>query len=165
MWNCRVVFELFKSVVPQTAENFRALCTGERGMGRAGRQLWYRGSIFHRIVPGFMLQGGDFTACNGEKNRLEPLFLIFFRAKWFEEVKSCAFQALVASRSTMVVGRSQMRISSVTTIALVRPAPRPLVSVVSKQQLTQVLHCNRATVNGKLRSRHKQVAVLHYGAC
>eukprot|EP01043_Picozoa_sp_COSAG02_P051853 COSAG02_NODE_5509_length_4270_cov_34.130424_5_plen_160_part_00 len=159
------MFELFKSVVPQTVENFRALCTGERGMGRAGRQLWYRGSIFHRIVPGFMLQGGDFTACNGEKNQLESLFLIFVRAKWFKEAESCAFQALVASRSTMVVGRSQMRTSSVTTIAPVRPAARPLVSVVSKQQLTQVLHCNRATVNGKLRSRHQQVTVLHYGAC
>ncbi len=61
----RVTFELFADVVPRTAENFRALCTGEKGVGRAGKPLHFKGSSFHRIIPGFMCQGGDFTRGNG----------------------------------------------------------------------------------------------------
>jgi cyclophilin family peptidyl-prolyl cis-trans isomerase len=61
----RVVFELYAHVVPKTAENFRALCTGEKGKGRSGKRLTFLGSAFHRIIPGFMCQGGDFTNGNG----------------------------------------------------------------------------------------------------
>ena len=50
---------------PNTSENFRALCTGEKGVGKSGKPLHFKGCAFHRIIAGFMAQGGDFTKMNG----------------------------------------------------------------------------------------------------
>ena len=61
----RIVITLAATIVPQTAENFRCLCTGERGAGSNGMEMNYKGSPFHRVIPGFMCQGGDITKFNG----------------------------------------------------------------------------------------------------
>lgn len=60
----RVVFQLFNDIVPKTAENFRALCVGHTSEN-SSKKLHYKGSIFHRIIKDFMVQGGDFTNFNG----------------------------------------------------------------------------------------------------
>ncbi|KAF8558089.1 hypothetical protein OG21DRAFT_1595509 [Imleria badia] len=62
----RVIFELFNDTAPKTAENFRALCTGEKGLSVVSeRPLYYKNSIIHRSINDFMIQGGDFTKHNG----------------------------------------------------------------------------------------------------
>lgn len=60
-----IVIELYNEVVPRAAENFRCLCSGERGNGDSGAPLHYEGSCFHRVVAGFMVQGGDITHGTG----------------------------------------------------------------------------------------------------
>ena len=61
----RIEIDLFCDT-PKTSENFRALCTGEKGKGKSsGKNLHFKESVFHRIIPGFMAQGGDFTNHNG----------------------------------------------------------------------------------------------------
>ena len=61
----RIEMTLRADVVPKTAENFRCLCTGEKGTGRSGKPLHFKGSSFHRVITDFMCQGGDFTRGNG----------------------------------------------------------------------------------------------------
>merc|ERR1712210_104932 len=61
----RITMELRADVCPKTAENFRALCTGEKGTGKSGKPLHFKGSTFHRVINDFMCQGGDFTRGDG----------------------------------------------------------------------------------------------------
>ena len=63
--NCGRITMNLHAATPKTSENFRALCTGEKGMGQSGKPLHFKHSKFHRVIPGFMAQGGDFTRGNG----------------------------------------------------------------------------------------------------
>ena len=61
----KVIMQLYADITPKTAENFRSLCTGEKGEGGMGKPLHYKGCGFHRVIKDFMIQGGDFTAGDG----------------------------------------------------------------------------------------------------
>nr|KAF6497182.1 peptidylprolyl isomerase G [Rousettus aegyptiacus] len=76
----RVVFELFSDVCPKTCENFRCLCTGEKGTGKSTQKpLHYKSCLFHRVVKDFMVQGGDFSEGNGRGG--ESIYGGFFEGK------------------------------------------------------------------------------------
>mmetsp|Transcript_35729 Transcript_35729/g.70785 ORF Transcript_35729/g.70785 Transcript_35729/m.70785 type:complete len:400 (-) Transcript_35729:167-1366(-) len=80
----RIVCELFNDIVPLTADNFRLLCTGEAGFGIHGKPLHYKGSPFHRVVPGFMVQGGDFTSAKQDGSGGESVYGLKFDDEGFD---------------------------------------------------------------------------------
>ena len=139
----RVVVELFTDVVPKTCENFRCLCTGERGRSATtGLGLWYGGAAMHRIVPGLMAQGGDISddGSGGESIYGETFDDENFALRHDREGPRAARNIHVAAAAS----------------------PRPVRGLSARRNFGDVRFSRRPPVHGQQRPQHELLAVLHH---
>lgn len=93
----RIIIELYDDIVPKTTENFRALCTGEHGVGATtGKPLHYKDCMFHRVVRNFMIQGGDFSEHSGRGG--ESIYGGFFEDENFDRKHDRPYLLSMANR-------------------------------------------------------------------
>jgi hypothetical protein len=145
----RVRIGLFGDVVPRTAENFRQLCTGEQALPSTGRPLSFAGSKFHRIIPGFMIQGGDITQGNGMGGR---------------SIYSTALERASGRAALRPRLRCRRRLFSLhCAVADCRCSccPCGACSVVRRRELRDLARRGRHRLDGQRRPQHQLLAVLY----
>lgn len=121
----RVVMQLYKDITPKTAENFRLLCTGEKGTGKLGKPLHYKGCTFHRVIKDFMIQGGDFTNGNGtggepalEEVKKDENFVIKHTKGGLLSMANCKLQRFVFLFACSVIVSHVARYSPIVFLCL-----------------------------------------------
>ncbi|XP_032663670.1 peptidyl-prolyl cis-trans isomerase D isoform X2 [Odontomachus brunneus] len=107
----RIVIELFKDIVPRAAENFRALCTGEKGTGVNAKKLHYKGCIFHKVIPQFMIQSGDIVNFDGTSG--ESIYGPYFEDENFQLKHTSAGLLSMVNEGKPNTNSSQFIITSV----------------------------------------------------
>jgi len=109
----RITIGLFGKIVPKTSENFRALCACDKGNGKiSGKPLCYEGTTFHRIIPNFLIQGGDITEVNGVGG--ESIYGGYFDDESFEVLHNKLYTLSMANKGPNSNG-SQFFINTVKT--------------------------------------------------
>ncbi|KAJ0070364.1 hypothetical protein NL108_007711, partial [Boleophthalmus pectinirostris] len=153
----RIVVELFSDICPKTCENFRCLCTGERGIGKGTQKpLHYKGCLFHRIVKDFMIQGGDFSEGNGRGG--ESIYGGFFEDESFAVKHNKEYLLSMANRGKDTNG-SQFFITT-------KPTPHldgvhvVFGHVISGQEVVQTMENQKTDPNSK---PYADVKVLNCG--
>uniref|UniRef100_A0A8C6W0F3 peptidylprolyl isomerase n=1 Tax=Nothobranchius furzeri TaxID=105023 RepID=A0A8C6W0F3_NOTFU len=153
----RVVVELFSDICPKTCENFRCLCTGEKGLGKGTQKpLHYKGCLFHRIVKDFMIQGGDFSEGNGRGG--ESIYGGFFEDESFTIKHNKEYLLSMANRGKDTNG-SQFFITT-------KPSPHldgvhvVFGHVISGQEVVQTMENQKTDPNSK---PYADVKILNCG--
>jgi hypothetical protein len=149
-------------VAPRTAANFAALCTGEKGVGASGAALHYKGSKFHRVIPGFMVQGGDFT--HGDGTGGESIYGEKFEDETFELKHTVRRRGMRGACSN---AQLQPRLRRRAPLCATRTHTGPFPAVhgqrgAQHQRLAGARRAAHAHASSSVRSLPPMRAVLHH---